>query len=598
MRPIKFILILLISIGLLTNYCWADNFSEKNGTIIKGNQSLNESRISSFQPKITSVSPSVASNAEDEYIQFINITGTNFSNSAAVTLRNDEIELPYSNYGMIYPDKMSLAFPFKNAPTGSYNLRVDNGGGDITEFPNALAIVNALNPSITSVDPVQAYLEKTRFTIKGGHFKRMGMGTIVFLTGQGVQIKSDDFYVFNGNTIYATFDLQNGPAPTGTYNLTVKNKDGNSAELFNAVNVVIKVPGSDIYPPVANFTSNVTSGPEPLTVQFIDFSTKNPNKWLWEFGDGEKSEFRDPVHIYTSAGLFTVNLTVNNSAGNDAKVSPGYINATKTKLPPIANFTVNNTIGSVPLTLQFTDTSTISPDTWHWIFGDGGTSELRDPIHTYSTAGHFTVSLTVSNLNGEDTRVFSSYINASEKPTPTADFTFTPSITNVSQNISFISEVNGPDLGPLLWNFGDGTPSIDTINPVHQYKIPGRYNVTLTVTSPYGKASVMHIVPVRGLIPGFEISPSSDRAFVNTSIIFKDTSKGDPVEWFWDFGDGTNQGTNRNIIAHTYTKAGIYLVNMQATNWQPITASTTPKELSIENITFPKNVNFNPSELK
>ncbi len=59
--------------------------------------------------------------------------------------------------------------------------------------------------------------------------------------------------------------------------------------------------------PVANFSSNVTSGYAPLSVQFTDLS-KNATGWNWNFGDGANSTEQNPIHTYSTAGNYTVTL--------------------------------------------------------------------------------------------------------------------------------------------------------------------------------------------------------------------------------------------------------------------------------------------------
>ncbi|MGH8901931.1 MAG: DUF7594 domain-containing protein [Egibacteraceae bacterium] len=70
---------------------------------------------------------------------------------------------------------------------------------------------------------------------------------------------------------------------------------------------------------------------------------------------------------------------------------------------PTASFTANPTTGQAPLTVQFTDTSTGSPTSWLWEFGDGATSTTQSLSHAYASAGTFTVTLTATNANGNDT---------------------------------------------------------------------------------------------------------------------------------------------------------------------------------------------------
>ncbi len=78
--------------------------------------------------------------------------------------------------------------------------------------------------------------------------------------------------------------------------------------------------------PAAAFTADVTKGPVPLTVQFTDASIgAGITDWAWDFGDGETSTLRSPVHPYNSVGTYTVKLTVTSPLGSDDKVKTDFI---------------------------------------------------------------------------------------------------------------------------------------------------------------------------------------------------------------------------------------------------------------------------------
>ena len=79
---------------------------------------------------------------------------------------------------------------------------------------------------------------------------------------------------------------------------------------------------------------------------------------------------------------------------------------------PSANFTSNTTNGFAPLTVQFNDTSSGNPTSWNWDFGDGNTSTLKNPKHTYSAVGAYTVKLNVSNSDGNSNVTKKNYITA------------------------------------------------------------------------------------------------------------------------------------------------------------------------------------------
>jgi len=112
----------------------------------------------------------------------------------------------------------------------------------------------------------------------------------------------------------------------------------------------------------------------------------------------------------------------NQTPGNDYSIrittTSGYINTSEGVFTigvsaPVANFIGAPTSGSVPHTVKFTDLSTNEPTTWNWTFGDGNVTNatVQNPVHTYYTAGNFSVSLNVTNAGGFNTSVKSGYID-------------------------------------------------------------------------------------------------------------------------------------------------------------------------------------------
>ena len=77
--------------------------------------------------------------------------------------------------------------------------------------------------------------------------------------------------------------------------------------------------------------------------------------------------------------------------------------------PPVCDFSVSST-NTCSGDIQFFDQSTNSPTTWSWDFGDGGTSTLENPTHTYLANGTYTVSLTTTNAFGSDSETKANYI--------------------------------------------------------------------------------------------------------------------------------------------------------------------------------------------
>jgi beta propeller repeat protein len=163
-------------------------------------------------------------------------------------------------------------------------------------------------------------------------------------------------------------------------------------------------------PPVANFAVSPVSGKAPLKVKFTSTSTGSPTSWKWSFGDGSYSTAKNPVHTYNKAGKYTVSLTVKNTAGSNTLKKSSYINVAAPLKAPISAFSAFPTSGKAPLKVQFTDKSANSPTSWKWSFGDGTYSTQKNPAHSYSKVGKYTVSLTVKNAKGSNIKTISNYI--------------------------------------------------------------------------------------------------------------------------------------------------------------------------------------------
>jgi PKD repeat protein len=185
-----------------------------------------------------------------------------------------------------------------------------------------------------------------------------------------------------------------------TVTLTVSNANGTNLKTNN-INVKPAVQK-----PVPNFSSNVTKGYAPLSVAFTDKSTGAPTSCKWIFGDGTSSTAKNPAHKFSKAGKYNVSLTVKNAAGSNTVTKSSYIVVSPLKAP-VAAISASPTSGKAPLTVTFTDKSTGSPNSWSWNFGDKITSTAKNTSHKYSKAGKYTVSLTVKNAIGSNTKTMS-----------------------------------------------------------------------------------------------------------------------------------------------------------------------------------------------
>ncbi len=155
--------------------------------------------------------------------------------------------------------------------------------------------------------------------------------------------------------------------------------------------------------PQANFSFQPTSPTTADMIQFTDTSTDDGTiiSWNWDFGDGNTSTMQNPTHQYAQPGDYQVTLTV-----MDDKEAIGSITKTISvlSLGPVAAFSFSPLYPIPGDPVSFTDESVdTSGDTingWYWEFGDGDTSTMQHPSHTYSANGSYLVNLTVTNTSG------------------------------------------------------------------------------------------------------------------------------------------------------------------------------------------------------
>ncbi len=314
--------------------------------------------------------------------------------------------------------------------------------------------------------------------------------------------------------------------------------------------------------PAPRFEADVRTGPAPLAVGFTDLSAvagSVPTSWSWDFGDGSSSSLQHPTHTYPAQGTYTVTLTVGNASGSNTRVSADFI-VVEPALP-VADFALDVTAGPAPLAVAFTDLSSGTITSWSWDFGDGTTSSLQHPAHTYSGAGFYTPTLTVTNPGGSNTIALPTPIDVGVA-LPVADFARAPDFGNAPLLVVF-SDLSTGDITAWSWDFGDGATS-SLQDPDHTFA-PGTYLPTLTVTNPSGSDTYQATEPIVVLpsvpVAGFGTSATGGNG--SLTVQFSDASTGDITSWTWDFGDGAT--SSLQSPAHTYTE-GTYTVSLTVAN--------------------------------
>ena len=306
------------------------------------------------------------------------------------------------------------------------------------------------------------------------HEKTSPLANISFPTGAGTTVIEDSDSPFVHNV---TSTKQNVNSRTG---IAVLASDTHTGFYWHAYQSI--APAQTSGSPIAGFTASPTSGVVPLAVSFTDTSTGGPTSWSWDFGDGTGSTLQHPTHTYSEAGTYVATLTAGNAFGSSTATQT--ISAAPAS-PPIAQFTAAPTSGQAPLAVRFTDTSSGTPTSWSWDFGDGTSSAVQNPTHTFSAPGEYSVILTATNAYGSSTA--SHTVTATPPPpdfaldaSPSSRVVVRPGSTSYTVTASPSNAFSG-NIDLSVSGLPSGAGSTFTPNPLSL--LSGQSSSTLTVTT-------------------------------------------------------------------------------------------------------------------
>lgn len=457
-----------------------------------------------------------------------------------------------------------VSFNNKSTGTGQINYEWDFGDGTTSEEQNPVHVYQ--NAGVYTVKLIAVNSQGCSDTMVKSNAINIGFVKADFTTpavacaGAAFQLTNTSnpssfvgtLWDFGDGTSSAEanpFKLYEQP---GTYQVKIETDFG---ACKNSLTKLITV----LPKPAAEFTAtNNNSCTFPLNVAFNNTAT-DAVSYEWNFGDGSTSTLQNPEHTYLSAGSYTVTLIATNSSGcRDTIVKENFVKIIPPKIASVSNLPVK---GCVPLTI--TPVATIRDSlpvrSYLWDFGDGTTSTDAAPSHTYTVPGMYDVKLIIVTSGCTDSLVIAGAVKAGIKPE--ADFRASSRRICASQTVNFTDRSTGATLTEWLWNFGDGTSSVEQ-NPMHQYSDTGYFSVTLVATN-YGCSDTIRKFryiyvkpPVANFDTAFLCSTPLERKFIDKSIGAK--------SWEWDFGDGSTSADQKP--GHTYAAPGIYPVSLSVTN--------------------------------
>jgi PKD repeat protein len=291
------------------------------------------------------------------------------------------------------------------------------------------------------------------------------------------------------------------------------------------------------------------------------------SQFQWSFGDGGVGFGQNTTHAYSAPGTYFVSVTVIDPSGQTATDSTTANVFGGQPVPPISPISVNPGgpyTGSPGTLITFSGSvsgASFTPFqyTYTWNFGDGFSGSGQTAAHAYSSAGSYTVSLTVVSATGQSGFGSTNAVIRQSLSVSAGTSTF----GTAGRPVNFGATVTGGTNPTVTWNFGDGTSGTGQFVS-HTYGSAGTYNVNVravdatgaqasdSITATIGQSLV---VDANGPYSGIAGKPVA----VNSTI-----SGATTPQYRWDFGDGT--GATGPNPTHVYANAGNYTLTLYVTD--------------------------------
>ncbi len=351
----------------------------------------------------------------------------------------------------------------------------------------------------------------------------------------------------------------------GTFTVGLIVTDGETGAASARATVEVEVASDAI--PAAAASAAPASGIAPLNVSFRGtvVGGNGPYSYTWDFNDGSAgSTGQNPSHVYQAPGVYTALFTVTDADGDEDTASVDV--AVQDNTVPQVALVVTPSTGYAPLTAQFSPGASGGdlPLVYQWGFGDGDTSTQPTPSHVYATPGTFTVSLKVTDANGDEATGTTDVVVTTNE-TPQAMAAATPDAGLAPLTVQFDTQASGGN-GALTyqWSFGDGGAATAP-SPSYIHQTAGQYTATVIVTDADGDSTSAQVVVDVGsdLVPSANASASPVSGFSPLEVDFFGNASGGngTLDYTWNFGDGSPTDTSQNPT-HTYTRAGSFTATL------------------------------------
>lgn len=458
--------------------------------------------------------------------------------------------------------------------------------------------------TISSTDNIQFNVPGSLYLGNVSHVKITGGSDNFVLTTDGTGNLSfkDVTEIANNINLSGRAVVMGTPTDTSLLDLSAYrywNANTTVSDAADNLNQVLLNVYQDTYVGRADFTSNITSGPSSLSVQFMAETFGNPTHYLWRFGDGMTSTERDPIHTYTNINggsysvyfkAYNINGTLNGNGelGDPTLAQGSYADTLKQNYitlyspAPISTFVLNPQIIDNNGSVQFTNQSQWA-NNYVVEWGDGNSNIIPD---NYQPGGIYGLALNHSYTTTED-KIYEVILHATSNdqsstpgliidslPTPVSVYiehapTFssntitgfnqhnevpnglTVEFTNLTNNVGATSLFSN---NKFVWDFGDGTiVQVDSRSSLSgDYNVPinhtftlndptveQQFNVTLTVYNGHTNSPFMSTPTT------ITVKPVPTALFTGSTVTASDKI-GDSAQVGYLFTD--LNGYERNII--------------------------------------------------
>ncbi|NPD48322.1 PKD domain-containing protein, partial [Lentimicrobium sp. S6] len=394
----------------------------------------------------------------------------------------------------------------------------------------------------------------------------------------GTPVDFTDLSTLNGGAAIVSWEWDFDDPASGTDNTSTLQNPSHTYDILGDFQVSLTV--TDGNGCSHNYTAGLGVNPPPASnfsftpacfgfdVEFTDLSTTSEGSitnWWWDFGDpasaNNTSTEKDPTHLFTAPGTYTVELKTKAFGFNTiTKEITVYQN-------PEAAF--NSSTPCQGDAMQLTDATVLGDaaiNSWSWDFADGNTSTQSNPSHTYTAAGDYMTTFTVTDENG---CTHSTSQNVKVWENPTASFNTNSACVKNLTEFSDISLDGDASITAWQWTFGEASSGIlnesTSQNPSHEYALPGSYDVSFQVTD--ANTCVNTRTASVTITPAPVANFTSNALCFGEDINFSDqsvTSNGNIIAWNWQMGDGFTYSSENPT--HQYTSPGDKDIRLIATD--------------------------------